>query len=83
MIKVFCDWCGAEATECNVGGLFGRRIPLTANDDPCKLNILFQLEFVTDNKPEHVCIPCFHKIVTKAVNELLEESRHTTPSSSP
>lgn len=55
MIRVYCDWCKQEAADYSSGN-FGRRIAMTENG---KFNVCVNFEFPPDDRPEHVCIPCF------------------------
>lgn len=72
MIRVYCDWCKQEAIGDWAGGQFGRRVAMTENG---KFNVCVNFEFPADDKPKHVCIPCFSARMIEAGEILKTEFR--------
>lgn len=68
MIRVYCDWCKQEAIGDYAAGQFGRRIAMTENG---KFNVCVTFEFPVDDRPEHICIPCFCARIVEA-SEILK-----------
>lgn len=69
MIKVFCDSCKREIPDGDMlSSNYQRRVQLS------QLNVCFNLEFQTDEKPKHVCLLCAAQHLENAVRKLREPS---------